>query len=412
MTRRGAGRRLVSTLGKVALATLGVGVALGMAELLLRTFPNWVPREVRVSPPVRRVHAYIDETYAVRLSDGDLFHWMRGAIAPLVQDQDRVVAWVHLVTDANGFRNLPPERATYDIVALGDSFTRASGVATPWPQELAASTGMYVLNLADVGAGPQQELEFLRQFGINKHPQWVIMAYFGANDLYEAGAYEKANPFILPRFGRFLLTRGGAGWPETTSTGTQVVAEPGYRYPITMPIDGTGMEMAFFSPHISWLSVSGQLIEASQDYRLVREVILAAGELSEEVNSRLLLVYIPSKEHVYLPYLDDAETARRVYANVSTLALDEAGFLQFTNLPATLELTLEHMDDQANLLAGFAAAHDVAFLDLTSTFQEVAGTGVELYYPFDTHWNQQGHYLAAEIIAGYLQATDGERPSG
>ncbi|MBF8299211.1 MAG: hypothetical protein HW397_260 [Dehalococcoidia bacterium] len=143
------------------MATLGVAMALGLMELLLRSFPNWLPGEVRVSPPVRRVQSFVDETYAVRLSDGDLFHWMRGVIAPLAPDQDTVVAQVHMVTDAHGFRNLPPEQAMYDIVALGDSFTRASGVATPWPQRLSEWTGMDVLNLADAGAGPQQELELL-----------------------------------------------------------------------------------------------------------------------------------------------------------------------------------------------------------------------------------------------------------
>src|SRR3990172_108826 len=171
-------RRGRYVLGGVAMATLGVAMALGLMELLLRSFPDWLPGEVRVSPPVRRVQSFVDETYAVRLSDGDLFHWMRGAIAPLAPDQDTVVAQVHMVTDAYGFRNLPPEQPTYGIVALGDSFTRASGVATPWPQRLSEWTGMDVLNLADAGAGPQQELESLRQFGMNKHPQWVIMAYF------------------------------------------------------------------------------------------------------------------------------------------------------------------------------------------------------------------------------------------
>ena len=402
-TRHRSSSRLSSGLGNVALATLGVGVALGMMELLLRSFPNWIPGGVRVSPPVRRVNALVDETYEVRLSDGDLFHWMRGAIAPLAPDQDTVVAQVHMVTDAHGFRNSPPEQATYDIVALGDSFTRASGVATPWPQRLSEWTGMDVLNLADVGAGPQQELEFLRQFGMNKHPQWVILAYFGANDLYDAAAYEQAGPWILPRLGRYLLTGGREAWLESTPSSAQTVVESGYRYPITMRIDGTDLEIAFFSAYVSWLSVSGEVMESSRGFRTVRDTILTAQELSEEVNARLLLVYIPSKEHVYLPYLEDVETVKRVFADVPTLALDEAGFLQFTNAPATLELTLQHMDDQANLLADFADDQDIAFLNLTSTFQEQAGTGVELYYPFDTHWNQQGHDLAAQTIASYME---------
>jgi len=402
-TRHGFRRRLGSALGNVALATLGVATALGTIELLLRSFPNWIPGEVRVSPPVRRVHAFVDETYELRLSDGDLFHWMRGAIAPLAPDQDTVVAQVHLVTDAHGFRNLPPEQATYDVVALGDSFTRASGVATPWPQRLSEWTGMDVLNLADAGAGPQQELEFLREFGMNKHPQWVIMAYCGANDLHDAAAYQQARPFLLARFGRYLLRRDTEVWQPSTPSSAQAWVESGYRYPITMRIEGANLEMAFFSAYMGWLSVSGEVIESSQDYRIVRDVILATRESSEEVGARFVLVYIPSKEHVYLPYLEDVETVRRVFADVPTLAQDEAGFLEFTSRPATLELALRHMDDQANLLADFAEDQGVAFLNLTPAFREAAATGVELYYPFDSHWNQQGHELAAQTIASYIE---------
>jgi hypothetical protein len=257
---------------------------------------------------------------------------------------------------------------------------------------------MDVLNLADAGAGPQQELESLRQFGMNKHPQWVIMAYCGANDLYDAAAYERANPFILPRFGRYLWGRAGEAWQESAA-----VAESDYRYPITIRADGTNLEMTFFSAYISWLSVSGEVMEASQGYRIVRDTILSARALSEEVDARFLLVYIPSKEHVYLPYLEDVETVRRVFADVPTLAQDEAGFLEFTSRPATLELALRHMDDQANLLADFAQDQELAFLNLTPTFREAAATGVELYYPFDSHWNQQGHDLAAQTIASYME---------
>jgi len=85
------------------------------------------------------------------------------------------------------------------------------------------------------------------------------------------------------------------------------------------------------------------------------------------------------------------------------LALDEGGFLQFTKQTASPELARQHMDDQARLLADFAGEQGFLYLNLTSTFQAEAGTGEELYYPFDTHWNQQGHDLAAQTIASYME---------
>jgi hypothetical protein len=401
--QHGKKRAFVPVLGNVLLLFLGLAMALGLVEMLMRAFPNWVPLEVRVNPPARRIKAFIDETYDLRQSDGDLYHYMRGHIVPLSPDKDPVVAHIHMITDANGFRNSPPEKATYGIVALGDSFTRASGVASPWTQKLAEQTEMDVLNLGDVGFGPQDELKMLQQYGLKKQPQWVIMAYFEGNDLYDAAAYEQASPLIVARFGRYMLNRSVEAWQEKRSGDAQVEVIPTTRYPITLTINQKQIEMVFFSSYISWLSLGEEAIAASQNYRLVRETILQVQELSETVEANFLLVYVPSKSHVYLPYLDDPDTITQVFIDVPRLELDDAGFIQFTDQIATPELTREHMDDQARLLADFAVENQIQFLDLTPVFQDEAGLGAELYYPFDTHWNQLGHDLAAGTISKYLE---------
>lgn len=399
----GKKRAFGPVLGNLVLALLGLAIALGLVEVLMRAFPNWVPAQVRVNPPSRRVKAFIDETYDLRQSDGDLYYYMRGKIVPLSTDQNHVIAHVHMMTDAHGFRNSLPEKARYGIVALGDSFTKASGVASPWPQKLAEYTGSDVLNLGEVGLGPQDELKVLQQYGLKKQPHWVIMAYFEGNDLYDAASYEQANPFIVLRFGRYIFDRSVDALHEMRSGGGSAADTSNYLYPITIPINHQDLEMTFFSYYISWLSVNREAIASSQNYRLATETILQVRKLSETAETRFLLVYVPSKEHVYLPYLNDADIRARIFTDVPTIELDKAGFLQFTSEVATPESTDQHMDDQANLLADFAAENHIRFLDLTPVFQEEAGTGAELYYPFDTHWNQLGHDLAAETIYNYIK---------
>jgi hypothetical protein len=390
-------------LGNIALVMLGVGVALGLMELLLRTFPSLVPPLVRTNPPVRRVQAFRDETYDVRQSDGDLYFWMRGSIVPLPIDEDRVVARVHLTTDEYGFRNSPPEKATYGIVAVGDSYTFGHNVASPWPQRLAEYTGIDVLNLGEGDTGPQAQLDVLRKYGLKKQPQWVIMSYFEGNDLHDVETYDQANPFILTRLGKYILGQSIEALQKKGQDGKQTTVTSVYRYPITVKINDTDLEMAFVSSYVAWLSVSRDVIESSMNYRIATRSILRARELSEAVGARFLLVYLPSKEHLYLPYLNDADIVERVFTNVPTLEPNEAELLQFTNQTATPELARRHMDDQANLLADFAAENHIHFLNLTPYFQEEASAGTELYYPFDTHWNQRGQDLAAQRIAKYFE---------
>ena len=390
-------------LGNATLVVVGLGLALILMELLLRTYPNWVPREVRVDPPVRRKQTFIDQTYDIKLSSGDLFYWMRGKMAPLPPDQDKVLAQVHLTTDANGFRNPLPSRATYDIVTLGDSFTVAGNVASPWPRTLETITGRAVLNLGEAGDGPQQELELFRSYGRESLPQWVILAYFEGNDLYDAASYEQASQFILPRFGKYILQQGSAIFSEKNSAGNEAIVKSDYLYPISLTVNNNEHKIAFFSYYISWLSANHEAIETSQNFRLVRETILQMQELCEGTGANFLLIYVPSKEHVYLPYLKDVKTIKRVFTKVPAIDQDQAGYLQFSNKSATAELISQHIDDQAQVLADFAAENHIQFLDLTPFFQEELSTGAELYYPFDTHWNQLGHDLAAGIINKYIE---------
>src|SRR6266508_925999 len=364
-----------SFLGNFALAIFGVGIALGLMELLLRTYPSLVPPLVRTNPPVRRFQAFRDETYDVKQSDGDLYFWMRGSIVPLPIDKDRVVAQVHLMTDAYGFRNCPPEKATYGIVAVGDSYTFGHNVASPWPQRLAEYTGIDVLNLGEGDTGPQAQLDTLRKYGLKKRPQWVIMAYFEGNDLHDVGTYDKANPFIFTRLGKYILVQSIKAWHEWRQDGAHTTVDPVYRYPITVTINGADLEIAFVSSYVTWLSVSRDVIESSRNYRIATNTILRARELSEAAGARFLLVYLPSKEHLYLPYLNDADILARVFTDVPTLELDEAGFLRFADETATAELTRQRMDDQAKLLVDFAAENQIRFLDLTPHFQGEAGAG-------------------------------------
>ena len=396
-------RAFVPVLGNIVLILLGLAMALGLVEIVMRAFPNLVPAEVRVNPPSRRVKAQVDETYDLRQSDGDLWHYMQGNIASLPPDQDQVIAHVHMITDKNGFRNSPPEKATYSVVALGDSFTRGTGVAAPWPQKLAQDSGSDVLNLGDVGFGPQDELKVLRQYGLKKRPQLVILAYFEGNDLYDAASYDQASPFILFRFGKYILNRSVEAWQEKRSGTAHAAVISNDRYPITITINHKDLQMVFFSSYISWLSLSREAIEASQNYRLVSETILQMQELSESAGANFLLVYVPSKSHVYLPYLNDPDTIARVFTDVPVIELDDKGSLQFRDKIVNPDLVRQHMDDQARLLADFAAENHIHFLNLTPFFQTEAGTGAELYYPFDTHWNQLGQDLAAETIYMYME---------
>ena len=393
------------------MAVFGIGFAFILIELVLRARPNLVPSPVRVNPPVRRVQPFVNETYDVLQSQGDLFYWERGSIQPLLPAQDEILASVHLTTDEYGFRNPSPVKDRYAVVALGDSFTDARNVAVPWPQQLAIYSGLTVLNLGETAFGPQEELGVLREYGLDKHPQWVVMAYFEANDLYDAVAYAEANPFILPRLAKYLVSQsvqwvveeypdGATAYTDAKSISTDSI----YRYPVSLTVNGNTLEMAFFSAYLSWLSVSREDIQSSRNFELVAETILETRDITEESGAQFLLVYLPSKARIYLPHVDNPALYERILDGVSMVGLGSSSNLDFMPDPATSEMVGQNMDAQARLVAEFAAEQGISFLDLSPVFRAEAERGEALYYPFDTHWSQLGHDLAAKSIAEYLES--------
>jgi lysophospholipase L1-like esterase len=67
----------------------------------------------------------------------------------------------------------------------------------------------------------------------------------------------------------------------------------------------------------------------------------------------------------------------------------------------------------AGMLRAFAAPREIPFVDPIARFRDetdalTARTGRGLYFPLDGHWNENGHRLAAEILANVL--ADGVLP--
>jgi hypothetical protein len=57
-----------------------------------------------------------------------------------------------------------------------------------------------------------------------------------------------------------------------------------------------------------------------------------------------------------------------------------------------------------DLMREFCAQEGIAFLDLTAELQSTLGTGRNVYFPDDSHWNAAGHEVAAQALSRLLRA--------
>lgn len=303
--------------------------------------------------------------------------------------------------DDKGFRNPTPWQDQYDIVLTGDSFTQSYSRVF-WLDELIETTGMSVLNLGMEGWGTLSEAEAVRMYGLDKNPRWVILLYYEGNDLFNVQDYQHCietgtdwrtcHLSALKSVDRLVLPYVARYWWEGLSGSPQDPEPAECHYPMTVATNVNHIRTVFDDVNVLMLGHDREDILAMPGWSLATQAILA---LSSEVKSqggRFLLVYLPTKEHIYWGRVWDEQ-------EVNLLVSKTYPMRGFQHLDA-------HVHDQMTLMEEFTAAHDIEFLNLMWDFQAHALGGEELYYYADVHWTDAGNRLAAELIAKYLMQSE------
>lgn len=284
--------------------------------------------------------------------------------------------------DRNGFRNPRDPRST-DAVVMGDSFIEGWGVTAPdlVTSRLAGDLHAGVVNLGQSWYGPQQELEVLRRYGLPLHPRACVWAFFEGNDLEDVERYEKALPvwnelsrrnhsFFLRSFTRnslYALRR-----LIRTKLGEDATGTLAYPSGLFHERDGKDVRMYF--------EYKSHRLSTKENAALgtVGRVLGEAGQLCRRQGARFLVVFVPSKDRIYLD-------RTRFAANAEPLHWSR------NDLPRRLGGLVRQVDPEAD------------FLDLTPAFRERAARGDVLYFPQDSHWSPLGHAVAASAIAARLR---------
>jgi hypothetical protein len=429
----------IEAVARMLLLGLSLGAGVGAVEFLLRRSPGLIPNSARphlagegrflrrdlvFDKPLRVGFHYrpmLSASFSYRQSQGDLYSRERGDIRPLATEEDADLAQVDFVTDENGYANRPPLQPRYDLAISGDSFSVPGTVAKPWPQLLGERLGRSVLNLAMPAYSFQAEVEAIKMYGLVRKPSWVVVGFFEGNDLVvESVGYDEKRSSGLSWVEHDLATEGPYrsfvtllsiryGLPNLVSRLLQRFGLSGsrrsedYRYPLVASVGGHRLPLAFYDLYLSVLTARRQDIEASKNLALVEAALVDLKRSTEASGARLLLVYIPTKGHVYLPAFDDDRDRSTALQDISAVMLDPHGYLVLG--PASADRTAlfrMHAGSQRDAMSALAARHGVHFFDLTPGLQAEARRGQALYYTADTHWNQAGHQRAAELVADHL----------
>jgi lysophospholipase L1-like esterase len=290
----------------------------------------------------------------------------------------------------------------YRIVAIGDSFTAASG-GVPYSQHWGVllennlkqtiSDKLEVIKLGVGGVGPRFELRLWQLEGSKLEPDLVILAFCIGNDFTDeqdavmprslADAMVETS-YVL-RLVRNLYRLTGVAHPaeimlkeETETDGKQ---QGGYELKnyVYHPNEPTFSQPAFLQVVESRMAITHQANRAMfvTLFENLKPVLLFFRDAVVKANAKLVVMLIPDEYQVY-----------------PTLLLEVAK--QSGQRPEDYEVSLP----QSQLIQLFEE-NKIAYLDLLPVFRERAKTEV-LYKLQDTHWNSEGNQLAAEELAKYL----------
>ena len=310
-------------------------------------------------------------------------------------------------TDEIGFSN-PPETYTrhdsFDVVAIGDSFTWAFAVepTATWSLQMGALTGLSVLNLGKGGTGLYEYLQILKKFGLAKRPRIVVMNVYEGNDVRDAVAYQ-------------AYRSGISGSDEAAPAAWKRVPVASRSYVVNL-IGGTleyllvrhrekateGVVDFRFRVDPENADIPFNAQQAARD-EVVFPRRIVAGELAFAVFDEAIRAFAElARTHRFIPVMMYSPSACTAYHPVRF------------NDPALGDVLPRFSQMQRAYLSKQAAENGIKFLDLTAAFQAAAfpESGCDptnlLYFPTSIHYSPRGHAVAARALADFLAALEGD----
>ena len=419
----------VNIIGPILLTIVILIVAI---EIGFRLFYQLIPIEVCAADPI--IGTYTCQPYfeydrpiriGYRYTPGFQLEGMWNPANPYLANSDNSTApsdrddsfEYRFVTDEHGFPNEPAIwEEQYDIVIAGDSFTIRTAPQT-WIERLEEHAEQEILTLGAPSWSTLNEAEAIRQFGLDKQPKYVLLMFFEGNDIINTAQYLERQSSGLDwreydlqdvSLFRRLLTPHFVAYLWKKIVPPEEEAAPDYRYPVAADTTVGPIETVFKDIHLLPLSADYETLAASDEFAAVKATLMALNEEVMAQGAQLVVVYIPSKEHVLWSRVWDPVDVNHVLERTVTVTLSEGdhGILRWEPNYLTYERFNETTQAQEQLLTDFTTDAGIHFLNLTPFFWQGSIDTGELYHYGDPHWNQAGNDLAADVIWTYLQSLD------
>ncbi|MDF1662450.1 MAG: hypothetical protein P1V97_11805 [Planctomycetota bacterium] len=338
---------------------------------------------------------------------GDL--WNQQLLAENVYEPAPVV--LDRVYDELGFPN-KPGRDSYTIACLGDSQTAHS-----WPQDIEAALNVSTGNFGVPGLGPGYWRESLEAFVLPKKPKLVVIGLFNARNRVERIFYAGDVP-TMPKstlrlqiywekkygvplsllespFGRF-----GVIAIDRVKTARGVVKDlrPWWLFDKITPqktrsiptVIQLGATKHHFLPSPHSLPILYSPFREKYRRHIIQAITQIRGRCALE-GIKTVIVAIPSKESVYLPFIQKE--------------LNEQEQLRLLGvLPSNLLGFKKHYNEPAKLAKEIAKDLELPFLDGSQVLSKAVQNGKHPWYVTDSHLSREGSVILGAEVARFIDS--------
>ena len=211
-----------------------------------------------------------------------------------------------LPADADGLPNRQPVPQA-DLALVGDSFTLFASQQQPAGLQLALERelGARVINVGVSGIGPDQELWLLQNRALASRPRLVLWLFFGGNDLVDAFWQQLHLAQGIRTFGDLLahkrvplLRVPSLLWALCSSDQQARADGPFAGFALTV---NPQQRLWFFPDSLRVMTLSHETLTTNPGWLGATAAMRAARTATEAAGAKFVLVYVPSKDHVYLP---------------------------------------------------------------------------------------------------------------
>lgn len=413
------------------LIIFSVVITLAFIEVVLRSNPILVPNWYKQKYPVNGTEIFYPGTLAKTPIDGvpipygtngpryvkekgkvprDLVK--KGLLDPAQNPDLLKYNTIEYRIDKNGFIN-PHDISEPDIVFIGDSFTFGTGIIQPKGLllQLEEETGLNILSIAVPAIGPQREEWLLNNIALPLKPKAVIWFFFSGNDIYEAQRVENYKMQNIQNYAqlynqqlaRRIITLDliSEYIKKDSSTNKKRKRNQNNYLPGFILSNDTKQELLWFSPkYFKRLSLKKTFLDNHRGWQITKEVLLRVSENLKNHNIKFLVVYIPSKPEVYLPYVDkDLKLFQDYLTHPNKREYNKQSKMISNRL---WQESLENRNNLEEIINIFCESEHISCLSLKPQLEELAAQGKLGFLSADTHWNEIGQSTAVQPLAQWL----------